>query len=392
MPDAAAARVAVIGGGWAGCAAAVTLAAAGVPVTLFEQARTLGGRARRVERDGIALDNGQHLVIGAYRQTLALLATVHRAGGCRGAVPSLAADAAPLRRAPARRARIRGLERAGAAASRRRRARRAGIDLARAPRADRRFPPSHARGVPRRPGRVGGAVPGPDVAPRLRRRLGAALPRRAQHAAGARVGPDVRARAARRVHRHASQQRFPRPGRSICRRAFPMPRRSSSLQARRRRAQRRRRARDRAHRRRRRAAHGRGRGELFAAAIVAVGPHQLATTVGAAAAKRRRVARAARADRRVRLRIDHDDLLRIRRTGRLRRADAPARRCARPLGVRPQRSARQRRGRRHAKPDRRGHQRRRTARCARPRDARAQRRGAAAPARPRIFRRSPSRA
>jgi len=75
-----AARVAVIGGGWSGCAAAVTLAAAGVPVTLFEQARTLGGRARRVERNGIALDNGQHLVIGAYRQTLALLATVHRTG------------------------------------------------------------------------------------------------------------------------------------------------------------------------------------------------------------------------------------------------------------------------------------------------------------------------
>ena len=80
MSDAAVTHVAVIGGGWAGCAAAVTLAAAGVPVTLFEQAKTLGGRARRVERDGIALDNGQHLVIGAYRQTLALLATVHRAG------------------------------------------------------------------------------------------------------------------------------------------------------------------------------------------------------------------------------------------------------------------------------------------------------------------------
>ena len=65
MPDAAATQVAVIGGGWAGCAAAVTLAAAGVPVTLFEQAKTLGGRARRVERNGIVLDNGQHLLVGA---------------------------------------------------------------------------------------------------------------------------------------------------------------------------------------------------------------------------------------------------------------------------------------------------------------------------------------
>ena len=67
-------RVAVVGGGWAGCAAAVTLAEAGVRVTLFEQAKTLGGRARRVALDGIALDNGQHLLIGAYRQTLALMA------------------------------------------------------------------------------------------------------------------------------------------------------------------------------------------------------------------------------------------------------------------------------------------------------------------------------
>ena len=78
MIDAAPARVAVVGGGWAGCAAAVTLAAAGIPVTLIEQARTLGGRARRVAVDGMELDNGQHLLLGAYRQTLALLAAVHR--------------------------------------------------------------------------------------------------------------------------------------------------------------------------------------------------------------------------------------------------------------------------------------------------------------------------
>ena len=42
-------RVAVIGGGYAGFAAAVTLATAGCAVTVFESARTLGGRARRVE-------------------------------------------------------------------------------------------------------------------------------------------------------------------------------------------------------------------------------------------------------------------------------------------------------------------------------------------------------
>jgi squalene-associated FAD-dependent desaturase len=77
--------VAVIGGGWAGCAAAVTLAAAGVPVTLFEQAKVLGGRARRVVLDGAVVDNGQHLLLGAYAQTLALLTTVHGAG----ALPAL---------------------------------------------------------------------------------------------------------------------------------------------------------------------------------------------------------------------------------------------------------------------------------------------------------------
>jgi hydroxysqualene dehydroxylase len=67
---------AVIGGGWAGCAAAVELAAAGRAVTLFEAARTLGGRARCVELHGRQLDNGQHILLGAYTETLRLLRTV----------------------------------------------------------------------------------------------------------------------------------------------------------------------------------------------------------------------------------------------------------------------------------------------------------------------------
>jgi squalene-associated FAD-dependent desaturase len=69
-------RVAVIGGGWAGCAAALTLAEAGVAVTLYEAARRLGGRARAVELDGAPLDNGQHILLGAYAQTLALIRRV----------------------------------------------------------------------------------------------------------------------------------------------------------------------------------------------------------------------------------------------------------------------------------------------------------------------------
>jgi len=41
-------RIAVIGAGYAGLAAAVELAAAGCHVEVFEASRTLGGRARAV--------------------------------------------------------------------------------------------------------------------------------------------------------------------------------------------------------------------------------------------------------------------------------------------------------------------------------------------------------
>ncbi len=57
-------------------AAAVELAERGVPVTVFEASRTLGGRARRVEVNGVALDNGLHILIGAYGETLRLIAKV----------------------------------------------------------------------------------------------------------------------------------------------------------------------------------------------------------------------------------------------------------------------------------------------------------------------------
>ncbi|HET9386778.1 MAG TPA: FAD-dependent oxidoreductase, partial [Gemmatimonadales bacterium] len=69
-------NVAVIGGGYAGMAAAVTLAERGVPVTVFEAAKTLGGRARRVEHRDLALDNGLHILIGAYGETLRLMRQV----------------------------------------------------------------------------------------------------------------------------------------------------------------------------------------------------------------------------------------------------------------------------------------------------------------------------
>jgi squalene-associated FAD-dependent desaturase len=72
----AAARLAVVGGGWAGLAAAVEGVRRGHLVTLYEMAPQLGGRARSVDAAGMGLDNGQHILIGAYVETLALLRTV----------------------------------------------------------------------------------------------------------------------------------------------------------------------------------------------------------------------------------------------------------------------------------------------------------------------------
>lgn len=69
-------NAAVIGGGWAGCAAAVELVQRNWGVTLFEGARTLGGRARQVECNGHMLDNGQHILLGAYSETLRLMRVV----------------------------------------------------------------------------------------------------------------------------------------------------------------------------------------------------------------------------------------------------------------------------------------------------------------------------
>ncbi len=68
--------VAVIGAGWAGCAAAVELTRRGAQVILLEASRTMGGRARRVEHQGTTLDNGQHILLGAYSDTLHLMQTV----------------------------------------------------------------------------------------------------------------------------------------------------------------------------------------------------------------------------------------------------------------------------------------------------------------------------
>jgi hydroxysqualene dehydroxylase len=69
-------RVAVVGAGYAGLAAAVSLADRGVAVTVFESGPVPGGRARRVTTGGRTLDNGQHILVGAYTTLLGLMRKV----------------------------------------------------------------------------------------------------------------------------------------------------------------------------------------------------------------------------------------------------------------------------------------------------------------------------
>lgn len=70
--------VAIVGAGWAGLAAAVEATRRGCRVTLIEATRVPGGRSRSLSialPDGgsVVADNGQHILIGAYAQTLALM-------------------------------------------------------------------------------------------------------------------------------------------------------------------------------------------------------------------------------------------------------------------------------------------------------------------------------
>ena len=75
-------RIAVIGGGYTGFAAAVILAAAGRSVTVFEAARTLGGRARRVDAVRVGIAGAEAQVVAGDAE-----ATSGRAEGEGGGQP-----------------------------------------------------------------------------------------------------------------------------------------------------------------------------------------------------------------------------------------------------------------------------------------------------------------
>ena len=69
-------HVLIVGAGWAGLSAAVQAVQRGWRVTLLEASRQLGGRARALQHHDRRLDNGQHILIGAYTDTLSLMRTL----------------------------------------------------------------------------------------------------------------------------------------------------------------------------------------------------------------------------------------------------------------------------------------------------------------------------
>src|SRR5947208_6104185 len=74
-------RVAVVGGGLAGITAALDCADAGANVSLLEVRPRLGGAVYSFERDGLCLDNGQHVFLRccvAYRALLGRLGSERR--------------------------------------------------------------------------------------------------------------------------------------------------------------------------------------------------------------------------------------------------------------------------------------------------------------------------
>lgn len=94
--------VAVIGGGFAGLSAALKLHRNGAKISLFEKRPFFGGRAYSFTepRTGEVVDNGQHLLMGAYHETFAFLkelGTFDRLQFQKGLEVSFAQEAKPFR-------------------------------------------------------------------------------------------------------------------------------------------------------------------------------------------------------------------------------------------------------------------------------------------------------
>lgn len=98
---AARADVLVVGAGWAGLSAALHLVRAGRRVHLVEAAAAPGGRAREARLDlgfgPLTLDAGQHLLVGAYDETLQLARWLHAGAAPLDRYPMALRDTAGLR-------------------------------------------------------------------------------------------------------------------------------------------------------------------------------------------------------------------------------------------------------------------------------------------------------
>lgn len=101
MSEANGRHVVVIGSGLAGLTAACRLADRGMRVTLLEARSRCGGATFSFDRDGLSVDNGQHVLLRCYGEYRALLAELGASDGIeiqhRFHMPVLRPDAGPVR-------------------------------------------------------------------------------------------------------------------------------------------------------------------------------------------------------------------------------------------------------------------------------------------------------